>query len=166
MSTIAAVLLRRLRRLDQLAVAAAASSDALPEFVEEVSQHFFVEETVLAPFVHRHVEAEALRLRSRHLRARLALFRLATASPFRKEMAEYVRELQLQIGEHALAVPDLATALERVLDETAYRRLTTLLRAGMAEEPAPQPRQVSGVYSRFEGEPEAGADASDNAGEE
>ena len=119
------LLLFQHRRIQTLVDAAAKSRDARDEhtlaLTDAVTAHLATEEAVLYPVVEREMALDMSLHRAAHVRARLALFRLATASS--EGFAEDLAHLDRVMREHALSSSALVRALEDHMSDAGLIRL-------------------------------------------
>ena len=121
------LLLSQHRRIQNLVAHTASAEDAAAReanalaLVQAVSCHIATEERVVYPVVERELALDTTAHRSRHVRARLALFRLATTSPAAFE--EHLAGLDQVMREHALAESAIVRALESHLSDAGLNYL-------------------------------------------
>jgi hypothetical protein len=114
----------RIQKLvDRAALDARARDERTAELLEAVVTYLSTEETVLCPTLERELELDLREHRAAHVRARLALFRVATAPTHSEGFISHLSWLDRVLHDLALIESGVVRSLEEALDEQTLRGL-------------------------------------------
>jgi hypothetical protein len=120
----------RIQRLIDLALSDGNARDIRTSAViEAVLIHLETEEIVFFPAIERQLSLDLREHRQAHVRARLALFRLATAPTEGDQLEDCIGSLRGIFRDHALRESQIVRVLEESLSDTGLRALGEAMQA-------------------------------------